>query len=94
MAWWNDKEDFANAVYDTLDPVYGDGGVLEPVTVIVDPDRTVKDEYVDPIVKEGTAYVEDIVEEYVDPIVTEVYDDSKQLIKAAAIIGGLYLLLK
>ena len=38
MAWWNDKEDFANAVYDTLDPVYGDGGVLEPVTVIVDPD--------------------------------------------------------
>ncbi len=35
----------AQTTYDVLDPYYGEGGILEPVTVVVDPDRNIKDEY-------------------------------------------------
>jgi len=38
-------QDIAQTTYDVLDPYYGEGGFLEPVTVIVDPDRNLKDEY-------------------------------------------------
>ena len=37
--------DVAQTVYGVLDPIYGTGGVLEPVTVAVDPTRTIKGEY-------------------------------------------------
>jgi len=43
------QEDIAQIVYDVLDPYYGEGGMLEPVTVIVDPDRTITEEYIDPL---------------------------------------------
>jgi len=45
-------ETFAESVVDVLDPYYGEGGMLEPVTVIVDEDRTIKDEYIDPLLEE------------------------------------------
>ena len=38
-------ERIAQATYDVLDPIYGTGGVLEPVTVAVDPTRTIAGEY-------------------------------------------------
>lgn len=44
------KKGTAKFIYNTLDPIYGDGAVLEPVTVIVDQDRTVKEEYIAPAV--------------------------------------------
>jgi len=47
-----DWEQFAKDTVTTLDPIYGEGGVLEPVTVIIDPDRTVKEEYIDPLTEE------------------------------------------
>ena len=37
--------DFAQGVVNVLDPIYGTGGVLEPVTVMVDPTRTIEGEY-------------------------------------------------
>jgi len=47
------KEDIltpiAETTFDVLDPYYGEGGVLEPVTVVVDPERTVEEEYLEPI---------------------------------------------
>ena len=49
--WKWSKEGTAQFVYDTLDPVFGEGGVLEPVTVIVDRDRTVYGEYIEPKVE-------------------------------------------
>lgn len=41
LGWRN----LAEVTYDTLDPFYGEGGMLEPVTVAVDPDRDLYDEY-------------------------------------------------
>ena len=35
----------AEGVYQVLDPYYGEGGFLEPVTAWVDPDRSVLDEF-------------------------------------------------
>ena len=52
-----DWEQFARDTVFILDPIYGEGGTLEPLTVIVDPERTVKEEYIDPT-----------VEEYLDPL--------------------------
>lgn len=43
------KTGFAQTTVDVLEPVYGSGGVLEPVTVIVDPERTILEEYETPI---------------------------------------------
>ena len=37
--------DIAQATVNVLDPIYGTGGVLEPVTVAVDPTRTIAGEY-------------------------------------------------
>lgn len=37
--------DIAQVTFDVLDPLYGTGGVLEPVTVAVDPTRTIAGEY-------------------------------------------------
>jgi len=37
--------DVAQTTFDVLDPIYGTGGVLEPVTVAVDPTRTIAGEY-------------------------------------------------
>ncbi len=37
--------DIAQTAYDVLDPIYGTGGVLEPVTIAVDPTRTIAGEY-------------------------------------------------
>jgi predicted LPLAT superfamily acyltransferase len=37
--------DFATTTVAVLDPIYGTGGVLEPVTVAVDPTRTLEGEY-------------------------------------------------
>jgi len=36
----------AEGVYQVLDPYYGQGGALEPVTAWVDPERSVVDEFV------------------------------------------------
>jgi len=38
-------KDIAQVTYDVLDPYYGEGGMLEPVTVWVDPERELYDEY-------------------------------------------------
>lgn len=61
--WWNPRV-LAQSYVDVMDPVYGEGGALEPVTVWIDPDRTWKDEYIDPTLDEygnraaaGTALV-------------------------------------
>ena len=56
-----DWEQFARDTVTILDPLYGSGGILEPVTVIVDPDETIKETYIDP----GLKYIE---ETYVEPI--------------------------
>jgi hypothetical protein len=37
--------DIAQTTYNVLDPLYGSGGFLEPVTVAVDPTRTIQGEY-------------------------------------------------
>ena len=37
--------DFAETTVAVLDPIYGTGGILEPVTVAVDPTRTIAGEY-------------------------------------------------
>tara|TARA_Y100000310_G_scaffold333219_1_gene410326 strand:- start:3463 stop:3825 length:363 start_codon:yes stop_codon:yes gene_type:complete len=51
-------ETTAESIVDVLDPYYGEGGMLEPVTVIVDEDRTIKDEYIDPLIDEyGEQYL-------------------------------------
>jgi len=51
-------ETFAESTVDVLDPYYGEGGMLEPITVIVDEDRTIKDEYIDPLIDEyGEQYL-------------------------------------
>lgn len=42
----------AQTTYDLLDPAFGEGGMFEPVTVWVDPDRTIKEEYIDPTLDE------------------------------------------
>jgi len=53
--WWQPelfKENLAQTTYDILDPAFGEGGALEPVTVWIDPDRTIKEEYIDPTLDE------------------------------------------
>ena len=82
MAWWNNKKDFAQRTYDVLDPYYGEGGVLEPVTIIVDKDRTVKEEYVEPIV--------DYYEDTIEPSLVK----AESYLKWGAAIGLLYVALK
>jgi len=42
----------AQTTYDLLDPAFGKGGALEPVTVWIDSDRTIKEEYIDPTLDE------------------------------------------
>jgi hypothetical protein len=39
------QERVAQTTFDVLDPLYGTGGVLEPVTVAIDPTRTIAGEY-------------------------------------------------
>ena len=39
------KTGIATASYTALDPIFGEGAVLEPVTVAVDPDRDLGTEY-------------------------------------------------
>ena len=41
----------AEGVYPILDPIYGTGGALEPVTAWVDPSRSVTDEFITPDLK-------------------------------------------
>jgi len=47
-----DWEKFAVTTVDFLDPAYGEGGVFEPLVVVIDPDETLKDTYIDPLVEE------------------------------------------
>ncbi len=58
------KQYIAETSYDLLDPLYGEGGVLEPVTVIVDPDRAIIPEYVAPAIVEYVEPAVEKVEEY------------------------------
>lgn len=90
MAWYNNKEDFAKATYGALDPIYGQGGFLEPVTVIVDPDRTVREEYVAPIVED----IEEVFTDTYENILEPAADKAESYLKWGAIIGVAYLLLK
>jgi len=47
----------AEGVYTILDPYYGQGGVLEPVTAMVDPERSAIDEFVtDDLKKDALLY--------------------------------------
>lgn len=80
-------EPFAELVYDTLDPVYGEGGVLEPVTVVVDPERTVKEEYIEPFVEDTIDYGKDLYEDKVEPLI-----DTAQNVTIAALLIGVYAL--
>ena len=41
----NLKTSIAQTSFNVLDPIYGEGAVLEPVTVAVDRDRTLGEEY-------------------------------------------------
>jgi len=41
----NVKTSIAQTSFDVLDPIYGEGAVLEPVTVVIDRDRTIGQEY-------------------------------------------------
>ena len=43
--WGEDTPFIAPVVYGALDPLYGEGGALEPVTAWVDPERSVIDEF-------------------------------------------------
>ena len=88
-SWEGTKQFVAETSYDLLDPLYGDGGALEPVTVIVDPDRTVKEEYIEPIVED----IEDIYEDTLD-IAEDLEDKAVQYLKWGAAIGLLYVALK
>jgi hypothetical protein len=69
MAWYDKtKNRIAAGIYTVLDPIYGEGGFLEPVTVIVDPDRTVYEEYIEPKVEDVQEYVDDWKDDNLDTI--------------------------
>jgi len=94
MSWYEpstwSKEGLVQWTYDTLDPIYGEGGVLEPITVIVDPERTVRDEYVQPIVDDIQEVLEDTYENIIQPTT----DKAESYLKWGAALGIAYLLLK
>ena len=76
----------AEVVYDTLDPWYGEGEILEPITVVVDPERDIKEEYIEPIIEEG----KDLYEEKIDPLI----DTAKDTGIIVAALAALFLLRK
>jgi len=82
MSW---KQSFAEWTYSLLDPVYGEGGVLEPVTVIIDPDQTIYETYIEPKIPDL-------------PSLPDVYSEGKEVTEKAVYLGAgvlaLYLLLR
>lgn len=95
MPWHTDDDpwyyDVAEATVWALDPLYGEGGVFEPVTVVVDPDRTVVEEYIEPT-------VEYVVEEYIEPVIEQgqdLYEEGKEVAQEVAgyalLLGLAYL---
>ena len=65
MAWGLpiSAEDFAQKIYDTLDPLYGEDAPLEVITVAVDPDKTIYETYIEPTVEETMKTGKEIYEE-------------------------------
>jgi len=68
------KKGTAKFIYNTLDPWYGEGAVLEPVTVIVAPDRTVKEEYIAPAIEYSKDSLDTFREASYDSIIKPVSD--------------------
>jgi len=83
MSW---KQSFAEWTYSLLDPVYGEGGILEPVAVAIDPDRDVYGVYIEPRVETLIDYG------------TGAYKETKEVSEKAVLYGAgvlaLYLLLR
>ncbi len=73
-SWTGTKQFVAETSYDILDPIYGEGGVLEPVTVIVDPDRTVKEEYIAPAIDYSQDALDTFREASYDSIIKPISD--------------------
>ena len=94
MAWWNSKEDFAQGVYTVLDPIYGDGGVLEPIAVIVNPDETIYEEYIEPAAEEASEVILDPIIDYTEEVIEDLKEDTVSILKWGAAIGLLYVALK
>ena len=95
------KEATAGGIVWALDPIYGEGGILEPVTVIVDPDREVVEEYVEPTVETITEVIVDPMKDMVEETIEtgkDVYDEGKEVASKTAMFalaaGALVLLLR
>ena len=89
MGWIaNQKKRIASGVYTVLNPIYGEGGFLEPVTVIVDPDRTVYEEYIEPRVEDVQEYVEDWKDDNLDTIT----DTASNVALGVGLLAALYFM--
>lgn len=75
------REGLAQWTYDTLDPIYGQGGVLEPVAVVIDPDETIYETYIEPKVEDLIDTGKDLYKTTVEPTT-----------KIITYIAGFYLL--
>lgn len=75
------SEGLAQWTYDTLDPIYGQGGVLEPVAVVLDPDETIYETYIEPKVEDILDTGKDLYDTTVEPTT-----------KIITYIAGFYLL--
>jgi hypothetical protein len=78
------KEGLAQWTHDKLDPIYGEGGIFEPVTVIIDPDRTVYEEYIEP-------KVVDPIVEYRDQYFEPVTDTAKDVALGLGVVALFFL---
>ena len=96
-SWYNDSPflpKLAGGVYWLLDPVFGDGAVLEPIAVVIDPDETIYEEYIEPIPEETSEVIIDPIIDYVEPLVEDLKEDTVSILKWGAAIGLLYVALK
>ena len=95
------QEATAGGIVWALDPIYGEGGILEPVTVIVDPDRTIVEEYVEPTAETITEVIVDPVKDIVEETIEtgkDVYAEGKEVATDVAlyalVAGAMVLLLR
>ena len=85
---------YVNTFGGIADYLLGEGAVLEPVAVVVDPDRTVYEEYVVPVAEETSEVILDPIVEYTEEVLEDLKEDTESILKWAAAIGLLYVALK
>jgi len=76
---------------------FGEGAILEPVAVVVDPDRTVYSEYFEERLEDAGTYIQDLFATGYD-WGDEAFDRGEEITEKAALYGAgvlaLYLLLR